>query len=716
MRIRTLPVYSKLADVADVPPEVAARLPKEWQLSQHQVETYLALTTGDAEVIFNTAMTGDGKSLAAYLPTLVNGGHAFGMYPTIELSRDQSHQYRNYCCDFGVQIPHKPLWGAEITRLARDHGYAQRGEWLVNQFKNNGVILTNPDIFNLVMNYRYRTFVYSRAELPYSLQVNFDYFVLDEFHIFSIPQIVSALTAMLWFIEANPSQSPKFVFSSATPDPLLIEMVERTGLKHKIISGTYTTEPSDAVRPVLHETTLHLHKLNERQNAEDWLVNNLSLITDLWQNTTGRRPKGAIIVNSVAAARRITRMLGEHLSPYDISVGENTGLTDMARRALAREKDIVVGTSTIDVGVDFDINFLVFEATDAGNFLQRFGRLGRVRHTGEMFESYQAHTLISGRTPWIYENLVNGLETRKIREGDAVDRHETLATVIRGAFPPTNDFVPYARRWGSLQAAHVLAVLLDKKLDGAYDSLADVLRDRYARFFRLPGLKGANGRYWSLRNNKMDGGEQVLDEILSFRGTSPFQVGLWDATVEPPAFRPYNVFFAVQATAFEPVGSDEFEAALKRWEGDDWELTLDAFKYGMKDKSDKPFYLKVTEIFAERESLVLKLNENLSEYPELLETICVLNGFRVDEPRTSYTLPVVNKVLKRQSVVCCISKRDRRELYRRLQLPPFFSLYRLRDQRGAREYTVAFGKAALMLEPLLWRLRDKDEDNAPIIC
>src|SRR6266496_6748780 len=96
MRIMTLPVYSKLANAQAIPSRVAERLPEGWRLSQHQLETYEALCRDDVDVVINTAMTGDGKSLAAYLPTLVlPDHHAFGMYPTIELSRDQEQQFSN---------------------------------------------------------------------------------------------------------------------------------------------------------------------------------------------------------------------------------------------------------------------------------------------------------------------------------------------------------------------------------------------------------------------------------------------------------------------------------------------------------------------------------------------------------------------------------------------------------------------------------------------
>ena len=100
MQITTLPVYSKLADHA----EVLATFDHELlvQLSQHQLETYRALRNPDIDVVINTAMTGDGKSLAAYLPALLDSERGtFGMYPTNELARDQRKQFVDYRNTFG---------------------------------------------------------------------------------------------------------------------------------------------------------------------------------------------------------------------------------------------------------------------------------------------------------------------------------------------------------------------------------------------------------------------------------------------------------------------------------------------------------------------------------------------------------------------------------------------------------------------------------------
>jgi CRISPR-associated endonuclease/helicase Cas3 len=88
MQIATLPVYSKLADAADVRATFGDRqLPV--QLSQHQLETYRALMRDDIDVVINTAMTGDGKSLAGLLPLLANNRNILALFPTNELAQDQ---------------------------------------------------------------------------------------------------------------------------------------------------------------------------------------------------------------------------------------------------------------------------------------------------------------------------------------------------------------------------------------------------------------------------------------------------------------------------------------------------------------------------------------------------------------------------------------------------------------------------------------------------
>jgi CRISPR-associated endonuclease/helicase Cas3 len=76
-------------------------LPPGWTLSWHQAETLKALRDPDVDIVFNTAMTGDGKSLAAYLDVMQGDGiNAIGLYPTNELARDQEMQVQDYIEQF----------------------------------------------------------------------------------------------------------------------------------------------------------------------------------------------------------------------------------------------------------------------------------------------------------------------------------------------------------------------------------------------------------------------------------------------------------------------------------------------------------------------------------------------------------------------------------------------------------------------------------------
>jgi CRISPR-associated endonuclease/helicase Cas3 len=708
-----MPVFSKVAAEADVEAlGLAEKLPtdregKPWRLSKHQVETYRALTQEDVDVVLNVAMTGDGKSLAAYLPTLTDpANHCLGMYPTNELLRDQERQLRGYLSSFGVtedQVPLSSLWGAELTRLEERLGMQSRDALLKERFSNASVILTNPDIFNLVMNYSYGQYspMFTEEELPYTLGVNFDTFVFDEFHVFSVPQIVAALTSMLYFAQ-QPGLRSKFLFSSATPSDILIEMIDRAGLRYRLVKGEYASGPGDSYRQVLYPVSLEFDKPEPNADAETWVREHVDELVEFW-HSCDRQAKGAIIVNSVAMARRIAEFLAGALAPEGISVGENTGLTDQTRRREALTKDIVVGTSTIDVGVDFNINYLIFESTNAGNFLQRLGRLARVRQGEPAFPHYEAHALLSSRTPWIHSRLQEGF-----RDGETVERTGKFQEVVNGAFPQENSFLPYVKRWGKLLPAHILAVLQRRK--DAYADLLTRLKPRYSEAFGLD-IEKAQSHYWGLVKHE-EKGKRVLDEVLSFRGSSPFQVACWDTSVDPPAFIAYDLFSLVQTADFELVEPGEYESAVKRHvPQEELAAALGQSKYTLGHEGNNPLLVRIRGFWPDRDWLTLSIAEDLSE---LQDQVKVLHGLRIDKPNNNPQLGSVNTVLKRQNVVCFCTRENIPVLRRKLHLPAMFPLFKICDLYE-KEYAITFGKSALLLESVMLRYKNRSAEDAAII-
>jgi CRISPR-associated endonuclease/helicase Cas3 len=83
-------VYS--CPAAEIPKKV--KLPEGWTLSWHQLETLKAIRNPNIDVIFNSAITSDGKSLAAFLEPLQTICCAVALYPTNELARDQETQIK----------------------------------------------------------------------------------------------------------------------------------------------------------------------------------------------------------------------------------------------------------------------------------------------------------------------------------------------------------------------------------------------------------------------------------------------------------------------------------------------------------------------------------------------------------------------------------------------------------------------------------------------
>jgi hypothetical protein len=108
---------------------------------------------------------------------------------------------------------------------------------------------------------------------------------------------------------------------------------------------------------------------------------------------------GVVILNSVVDAIE----LEDHLVTNGFAREEIASVRGLVSRAArdVRGKTLVVGTSAIEVGIDFKCDYLIFEAGDAAGFMQRFGRVGRhqpgtayLLESNRVVEAFAAHTEI----------------------------------------------------------------------------------------------------------------------------------------------------------------------------------------------------------------------------------------------------------------------------------------------------------------------------------
>ncbi|MGQ9683442.1 MAG: type I-D CRISPR-associated helicase Cas3' [Anaerolineae bacterium] len=696
MWIETLPVYSRFSETEEVPAAIRDRLPQGLRLYRHQAATFRALTEGGTDVIFNTALTGDGKSLAGQLPALVRGWQwgTLAMYPTNELVRDQEAQLRRAAEQWRPDLRWGELYGARLDEIMAGGDYARRGDALLSFLRNHDVVLTNPDILHYIMHQFYLYPDDAPDRLIGPLLQRTAQLTFDEFHIFQVPQVISVLNALLFMHEVGGAAAPRWLFLSATPGDLLLEYLQRAGLRVTEIRGEYHHGAPPAAtaewRQIMQPARLYLDTLR----AEEWIEAHLHDTLLPFFLERGPGAKGAIIVNSLATAYRLLQRVQPVFAAQGLRVMANTGLSSRTERSRAYDADLLIGTSTVDVGIDFRINWLLFESRDAGSFLQRLGRLGRhaaYERDGQehRFCEHVAYALVP---TWVREALLLGRDGAPplLAEGEPVNR-QALAEVVQEAYPPTATFAGYARLWGELQTVRILCGLSRKTVREQYAQTRAALEERYASTFNIR-LRAAYGRYRSLYNNA----RKLLDEAATFRGGDYTLCGLIDETEPEPGDRckAADVLPLLTNAELVPLEEEEYRRHLARMGCAGRAADCEQFV---------AFYL-LKGWLAERRPLRFFVDHDLRLWQgERWGQAQLLNGLQLDGGAPG--LGALNRRLRRRTLpVLLVAGRSPLELQRRLRLPLLFALYGFVSRDGV-EGTLALGREALLLEVRLRETR-----------
>lgn len=709
--IQLKPVYS--CPATDIPSGI--QLPRGWQLSWHQVETLKALRDPDVDVVFNTAMTGDGKSLAAYLEVLQGQCFAIALYPTNALASDQEAQVQDYIEQF--QPSNAPrvnrLSGPELEVYAENEGL-RKGSAIASRAGQSEVLITNPDIFHYLHRGAYLTSKDNPDKLWNRIDKDFELFIFDEFHVFAAPQVASVLNTMLLIQATN--RHKKFLFLSATPSDALLQRLDKAGFRCRVINpikeGKYQFPDTQSEaehliaqswRQIAHAINLTFVPMEPTLKAsETWLKDNQAFILNHFLEHPGS--KGAIILNSIATVKRLTPIFKEVFAQYGLTVRENTGLSGGKEKAESLAADLVIGTSTIDVGVDFKINFLLFESSDAGNFIQRLGRLGR--HDGYekdgkpiVFDGFRAFAIVPN---FFVERLFAG-ENAVLTDEEVCDRI-SFQNLIREKYRQINNFEAYYKRWGAIQSFKLFWDLNHPNLP--YQGSAQRFQENCETVFDT-NLKKVGGKIkgWATEWRTLSGkkGNPIAEDATSFRGSSPLQCGLYDLTEldERDHFKTYDLPGILSNLEIEMWSKAAFLATL----------TETAARTGHPiAKGRFEHCLGFMKLRGYREE---RLNWTFT-YPGDLQPIAdawkvqVLAGLQIWQPDNPW-VGAINRRLQSQAMVCYVLRKPVREVRLRLQLPMHFQIYPISDLNSVHDanapYSVTFGQSALLLDTLAHRFK-----------
>lgn len=651
------------------------QIPLDWKIMAHQAATVRALRYSDVPIIVNQAMTGDGKSLAGQFMLFNERWQTFAMYPTKELASDQERNVEELLSKWTP-----PRWSkGDLVRTIINANTLDENQQALGNMKraktleillDSSLALTNPDIFHLAMQFDYTSYGTVRDIVPTILAERYNLFVFDEFHLFGAAQTASVMIAGLLMIEILRNKKlPRFLFLSATPQEALLHLASKANLRIETIDGDYQhgmPMPPDGFRRIMQPSTITLYD----DGLETWVESHLYDVIMRFFEENRPGAKGVIIANSVATAHRVYRVLEVPCQQAGIQLGINTGLTPITERG--RDVDLLVATSTIDVGVDFRINLIIFESTDAASHMQRLGRLGRheIDAQKNKFHTFEAHALLPS---WVVEGMI-----AEFPAGSEVCRPDYQKT-LRKVFPPLQQFDDYIKKWAGIQAAHVLNELRQPEIRKQYEETVSRLKPIYQSLF-----PGCIKKYITLLE---DDHAEVLHAARSFRGSSPFTALVLDVSNNRREVVTYNLITLLLHAELDAVEMKELLHKVGQ-------------NAVLLERSSPLAAYKLLGWLPKPRPLNIYLDRTLDE--DQYDVVTQQSGFRLVAPGVPELSKLNDRLEALTLAVRLVRYQEPKMLGRRLRLGYQLELFKF-STADMVEGTVAFGRDALLLDSVLYR-------------
>lgn len=665
--------------------------------------------------LFLVTPTGSGKTLASYAYAINHHIPAFGVYPTNELIRDQENSLKewfNHYDEYDVlRIDSKQLddWQSQMG----DQAHAQTFEKLLNWRRT---ILTNPDIlfytfFGLYGGSEKKAdnkpdFFAGINQRLYNLVMAYQLFIFDEFHLYNIKQMADVAFLIGTIQAINPNKGRVFIFASATP-----EIAIRDWLKNKLnlLSQVVEAEPSNEpeARLIAHpvELTLVPADLKGWQGPEA-LLTHLPIL----QQFVATYPQARIvtILDSVAGAISVTQTFHEAFPGK--SVGEVHGFSSDEEREQALKQEITVGTSTIEVGIDFKDatgkDVLLYEARAASQFIQRFGRLAR----------HGKNLAIPNKVVAFVPEYVYNFFNEKLQNGTTISRPE-LYDLTREAYKIPQDFANY----------------LHKHAPAEFQAALSFIERMFQQDDQIQVVEGIKNAIQALTDQKADRAsylhkqylkKQILKPLLTFRGNG-FEAGIIDDRGIDIGFpvKRYNLMFLLRRGLFTEIDEETYlqrlDSMVAKWPKDVAREKRYSKRIGTKpeDLLGVYGYFLLTGLLDKGRQVYFEIDED--EIQDKVGEITTISGLEVaTEPELGIRIRNLNKYLSRKQIVAWFVPHHPAYIKLGHGLPPLFEVYKLRIRRWhtlSQPYSIVFNQDAFFIDSLSSWYKEKRENRAIIL-
>lgn len=661
-----------------------------------------ALETNQTLCLFLVTPTGSGKTLGSYAYPINNKLSTIGVYPTNELIRDQEQALQPWIDPNSdhklLRIDSKQLDVWQDTLDLRQH--SQTWETLLNW---EPTILTNPDIlfYTFFGLYKGQSGINQRL---YTKVGDYQLFVFDEFHLYNVKQMADVCYTVNTLHSINPNRGRVFLFASATPaSPAIPWLQNRLNLDVEIVRAEPST--SESARTIAQPVELELLPADlQTWQGTQAILEYLPTI----QKFVERYPETRVvfILDSVAGAISIAQQV-KALFPEN-SVGEVHGFSSEQERLESMKATFTVGTSTIEVGIDFkdetEKDMLIFEARTASQFVQRFGRLGR--HEKENSIPNKIVAIVPG---YVYHFLHERIHN------EPSSSRTYLAELVEQAYENPEDFSRYLTTHAPAElhaaSSNAQSLFHADERERVNKGLADGIK-------ALTGKSAgeAKNKYWAYQK------EQKLAPLLTFRG-SGFEAAILDQRGVDQGFpaKRYNLMFVLRRGLFTETTEEEYMASLGPFSGR-WPLdTARERRFGkqIESKSESLLgvygYFKLIQLMEETREVWFEIDEE--DVSGKQAEVTVVTGLQLIAE--GVRIPALNKRLRRKKIVAWFADCHPTTIKLGRALPPLFEIYELRIRKpggglSKKAWSIAFNQDAFFIDCLGWH-RTQRKDSAIIL-
>ena len=511
----------------------------------HQLALRELVRRDEEFVAVNDSPTGGGKTSSWLAPALSEQIDTIAIYPTNALVVDQTEQVNEASDAVDHEVSVLTVTSEKLADKRSEFGVQSNGEAIHRWYRaekrkgNQVILLTNPDIFVMMCRDLYRN-----ASRAYK---RFPFIVVDEFHRAGQKE-QNTLRYLLDELYERPQRQhelDKIVFLSATPDEQQERRFEHamTAPYHRL-TETDTTERTsffesspDGWRAVMPPVELDVRTAPTFGTADRLLDDDLDDLISFCRDQSdpdADRDRVAIILDGIHEVQRVFEQLNDEL---DRQVERIDGFHSENKAEKLRSFDVLVSNSAVEVGIDFNIDRLLFAGHNHASFLQRLGRL-------------RTKTNTCRARCYVPRQIAHDLSAH---EDEQLTRSE-LDVVLDETYPEPRRPTSFGWRYSAPEELQHIDNRLRDASSEQQDDIVIAGQTRIQRHF----LDGTNVRLDSddIQRAKESIDWRVLDKLQWYRGDS-VQALVYDQTED--TVRTYDLFYLLRYGDVEFVTEREFK-------------------------------------------------------------------------------------------------------------------------------------------------------------